>query len=328
MVFLNILKIIGFVLLGILALVLLLLLIVLFWPIFYKVEGDYHNNELKAKAKVTYLFHLVRIIFTYENKKPYLVAKVLWFKLYENDFSKDDEPENDEDLFPEDEDLDALDDKLNASPKEDASENKDEEDQSLSDEEIEASFDDLTDEEIEEFMKKEPPKRSLKGFFEEIPIIFEKTIQKIKEKWYNLKDSLQKTRNKVKLITKRIQYYYKVLNHKSMGPAWEMVKKTLKGIFKHIKPYKLRLNIHYGADDPADTARAVAAYSLIYPYFRKQIRLDAEFTEKILEADFFMKGRVQVYRLVFLLLRAYMNKHVRKIIRLFTREGKKNGRNN
>ena len=322
MIFLQILKIIGFVLLGILALVLLLLLIVLFWPIFYKVTGDYHG-ELKAKAQVTYLFHLVRVIFTYENKKPYLVAKVLWFKLYENDFSKDEEEESDENLFPEDEALDQLDEKL-------TSEDKGDEDTipRAEEDDFEGDFDDLTDEEIEEFMKKEPPKRSLKGFFEEIPIIFKKTISKIREKWYTLKESLAKTQKKVKLITKRIQYYWKVLHHKSMGPAWEMVKKTLKGLFKHIKPYKMNVNIHYGADDPADTARAVAGYSLIYPYFRKQIHLNAEFTEKIFEADFLLKGRVQVYRLVFLLLRAYMNRHVRKIIRLFTREGKKNGRNN
>ena len=322
MVFLNVLKIIGFVLLGILAFVILLLLIVLFWPIFYKVTGDYHG-ELKAKAQVTYLFHLVRVIFTYENKKPYLVAKVLWFKIYENDFSKDDEEEEDENLFPEDEELDKLDKELSEEKSEGTADEA-----TAEEEDFESGFDNLTDEEIEEFMKKEPPKRSIKGFFEDIPKIFKKTIQKIKEKWYTLKEKLKQTRKKVKLITKRIQYYYKVLNHKSMAPAWEMVKKTLKGIFKHIKPYKLRLNVHYGADDPADTAKVVAAYSLIYPYFRKQIRLDAEFTEKILEADFFMKGRVQVYRLVFLLLRAYMNKHVRKIIRLFTREGKKNGRNN
>lgn len=326
MIFLNILKIIGFVLLGIIGFVLLLLLIVLFWPIFYRVEGDYHG-ELKAKAKVTYLFHLVRVIFTYENKKPYLVAKVLWFKLYENDFSKDDD-EDEEDLFPEDDSLDALDEKLNAqntAGETDASTDAAAEEE---DENFGHFEDDLTDEEIEEFMKKEPPKRSVKGFFKEIPIIFQKTISKLKEKWYTLKESLQKTQKKVKLLTKRIQYYWKVLHHKSMAPAWEMVKKTIKGIFKHIKPYKMNVNIHYGADDPADTARVVAAYSMIYPYFGKHIHLNAEFTEKIFEADFLMKGRVQVYRLVFLALRAYMNRHVHKIIRLLTREGKKHGRNN
>ena len=55
MVFLQVLKIIGFVLLGIIALILLILLTVLFWPFFYKIGGSY-RGELKAKAVVSFFF--------------------------------------------------------------------------------------------------------------------------------------------------------------------------------------------------------------------------------------------------------------------------------
>lgn len=326
MLFLSILKIIGFVLLGILAFILLLLLIILFWPFFYRIEADYHG-KLKAKAGVSYLFHLIRANFIYEDGKPLLVAKVLFFTVYKNDFSdsgKEDEAEEPEDDFlpGEDEAIDSLDEKLS---KEDGA--VEGEEAKAFDEDFD---DDLTDEEIEEFMNSDLPKkkrrRRKKGFFRELKSNIQKIIQKCKEKWYSIKERYQTTKEKIEYFHKRVQYYYKVLHHKSMKPALDMVKKTLKGLLNHIKPYYLRANIYYGADDPADTAKAVIAYSSIYPFFKKQIRFKANFQEKVFEADFLAKGRIVVFRILFLVIRAYLNKHIHKMIKLLTREGKKNGR--
>ncbi len=63
--FLLILKIIGIVLLCILAFILLLLLVILFVPVRYRVVGSY-DKEAYLKAKVTYLLHLIGFTATYE----------------------------------------------------------------------------------------------------------------------------------------------------------------------------------------------------------------------------------------------------------------------
>ncbi len=314
--------------LGILAFILLLLLIILFWPIFYRIEADYHG-KFKAKASVSYLFHLIRANFTYEDGKPLLKAKVLFFTVYKNDFSDsgEDEEEEKDNIDLDDDALDALDQQLS---EESTASDTSEKDTIPEEEEFDELNAELTDEEIEEFMNQDLPKkkrkRKKKGFFKELKANIQKIIQKCKEKWYSIKERYQTTKEKVEYFHKRVQYYYRVLHHKSMKPAFEMVKKTLKGLFRHIKPYYLRAKIYYGADDPADTAKAVIAYSAIYPYFRKQIRFNANFQEKVFEADFLAKGRIQIFRIVFLVLRAYFNKHIHKMIKLLTREGKKNGR--
>lgn len=338
MIFLNILKIIGFVLLGILGLILLIILLILVWPFQYKVEADYHE-KFKAKAVVSFLFHFARVIFTFEDFKPLLVAKVLWFKVYENDFSEEEEiPEGDDELEEFFAEADKV--KEENAETEGAAENEgnaESEVEGTEESEAEGTAEDEgagdteeeefgpSKEEIDEFMAQELPPQSPKSFIDEFFDRIEILISNFKEKCYNLKRSIREFQRKARYYSKMAKYYYKVLHYKSMEPAFKAVKKALIGILKHIKPRKLRLTLHYGADDPADTANALAIYSMIYPFYRKKIHFEADFEKKIIEGNAYIKGHFQLCVLAFYALRAYLNKHVRKMIKLFLREGKKHG---
>ena len=360
MIFLNILKIIGFVLLGIIALILLIVLVLLIWPFKYRIEADYHE-KFKVKAVVSFLFKLVRVIFTFEDMSPLLVAKIAWVEVYRNDFSdKEEEYPSEDDLFKDETDTGlSAEEQLNAI---DAA-RKDSEGSLAADEEGQESEGTGPDsekndseagaeqsgegtqetegdnpdgespeeefgpskEEIDEFMAEELPPQSPKSFIDEFFDNIENLFSQIRKKWYNLKRSSKELQKNIRYYSKVVRYYYKVLHYKSMQPAFQMVKKTLIGILKHVRPRKLRLYVHYGADNPADTAKVVAAYSMIYPYYRKQVRLDAEFNEAIIEGNGYIKGHFQLGVLAFFVIRAYLNKDVRKMIKLFTREGKKHG---
>ncbi len=329
MIFLNILKIIGFVLLGILGLILFIILLVLLWPFQYRIEADYHA-KFKAKAVVSFLFHFVRVIFTFEDGNPLLVAKVLWFQVYKNDFS--DEEIDDSEFAPE-YDTSLILDENNPSEEEKPSDSSLEEPEGIPEEEStegentepEEEYLGPSKEEIDEFMASELPPESPKSIIDEFFDRIENLISNLKEKCYNLKRSIKEYQKKARYYSKLIKYYYKVLHYKSMEPAFKMVKKTIIGILKHVRPRKVRITLHYGADNPADTANAVAIYSMIYPYFRKQIHLDADFNQAIIEGNGYIKGHFQLCVLAFYAIRAYFNKHVRKMIKLFTREGKKHG---
>ena len=336
MIFLNILKIIGFVLLGILGLILFIILLVVLWPFQYRIEADYHA-KFKAKAVVSFLFHFVRVIFTFEDGNPLLVAKVLWFQVYKNDFS---EEEIDESEFaPEyDTSLDLMLDETNPTEEENPEGSASEESAGIPEEgipeeeskegestEAEEEYLGPSKEEIDEFMASELPPESPKSIIDEFFDRIENLISNLREKCYNLKRSIKEFQKKARYYYKLIKYYYKVLHYKSMEPAFKMVKKTIIGILKHVRPRKVRIALHYGADNPADTANAVAMYSMIYPYFRKQIHLDADFNQAIIEGNGYIKGHFQLCVLAFFAIRAYFNKHVRKMIKLFTREGKKHG---
>ena len=136
-VFLTVLKIIGFVLLGIIGLIVLIIALILLWPFKYRIEASYYpkkdeeaggssggsggesdgdsgggtsgNEEKedgengfdlpKAKAQLSFFFKAIRVILTFEDMKLLLRAKVLWITVYENLlFGGDEEEEEDGDL--------------------------------------------------------------------------------------------------------------------------------------------------------------------------------------------------------------------------------------
>ena len=294
-VFLTVLKIIGFVLLGIIGLIVLIIALILLWPFKYRIEASYYpkkddakkdddegGSDLpKAKAQLSFFFKAIRVILTFEDMKLLLRAKVLWITVYENLlFGGDEEEEEDGDLafdLPGDGESDDLPEELR--PSESAGDGDGNEsvggESSVGEDEF-PEIKELSDEEIKEFMEQPAPKvrfpKSVDEFFDNI----ENFIQQIKEKWYNAIRKCRDIKRKVRYYTKLIKHYWRLLHHPSVKPAFQMLKKIVIRVLKHVKPRKARIYIHYGADNPADTGKAVAIYSMIYPYFPKQIKLDAD----------------------------------------------------
>ena len=52
-------KVIGYILLTIIALFIALILLVLFWPVRYSANGKFDRNDISVKADVSWLFHIV-----------------------------------------------------------------------------------------------------------------------------------------------------------------------------------------------------------------------------------------------------------------------------
>ena len=347
MTFLGVLKIIGFVLLGIIALILLIVLFFMIWPFKYKLEADYHK-DFKAKFTLSFFFKAIRVLFTFEDFKPLLKAKILWFTVYTYDFKDLLEGGEEEEQAPAEPDLtdEELDKLLTGAENADVYEKQDDgtwESMGRADEDgdnpegsesagetagEDALEDDweISEDEVEAFVEEElKKKQSLEDIILEFIDNIKKGIQKLKKKCYNLKVEAEKLQKKVKYYYKLARHYYKILTYKSMKPALKMVIKTLKGILKHVRPRKARINVHYGADDPSETAKALAIYSMVYPYFRKQIQFRADFDQKIIEADGYIKGKAHLFILAFYVIRCYLCKHVRIMIKLFIREVKRHG---
>ena len=83
-VLLLILKIIGWILLGIIGLLLLLVMLILFCPIRYQADVSYQGGKtLQAKAKVRYLILSVRVLYDQSREKDKLKQEIrlLWFRL-------------------------------------------------------------------------------------------------------------------------------------------------------------------------------------------------------------------------------------------------------
>ena len=83
-VLLLILKIIGWILLGIIGLLLLLVILILFCPIRYQADISYQGGKtLQAKAKVRYLILSVRVLYDQSREKDKLKQEIrlLWFRI-------------------------------------------------------------------------------------------------------------------------------------------------------------------------------------------------------------------------------------------------------
>ena len=76
-IILSILQFIGIGLLVLLGVLILLLGLILFYPICYKTEGIF-ENENRVKANVSWLFHLVRAKLIYEDDLIFAKVAIFW----------------------------------------------------------------------------------------------------------------------------------------------------------------------------------------------------------------------------------------------------------
>ena len=87
-ILLFLLKLIGIVLLVILGLIVLILAIVLFTPVRYRIGASKYQS-IQAEGKVTWLFHLIEMMFKLdtgaeEGKRLHLSFRIAWLRLYDN----------------------------------------------------------------------------------------------------------------------------------------------------------------------------------------------------------------------------------------------------
>lgn len=304
---LNILKIAGFVLLGILALIILLILLILLFPFVYKINVSKYE-EFKCDAVLIFFFNAIRAKIKYDKDGPLLYVRVFGIKVYSNDFSDEGSEEQIDEGDMSEEEADRLIDEIFGDGT-DPTEGK---------ELKEIEMLEPTQEDIDKAMEKldeEADKSSFKDF-----------ISSIKKLWYTLTDKYVSLKEKVNKFCKTVKYYWKVLHSKSFEPAVNIVKITLRDLWKILKPKKFKAEITYGNEDPYTVAEVYKYYCFIYAFYGKNVILNTVYDEDILEGYAYAKGRFMLIRLMFVAFRAYSNRHLRRMIRLFKREGKKRGR--
>jgi hypothetical protein len=83
----KILSILGILLLILLGIALVVILLVLFFPVCYKMSGKKNVQEMQFTAKIKWLFGLVRVSYSYPVPGK-LLAKVLFFTVYDSSAEK------------------------------------------------------------------------------------------------------------------------------------------------------------------------------------------------------------------------------------------------
>lgn len=333
-ILLLILKIIGILLAAVISLLLLSIIFVLFVPIRYRIEADGKlggKEPLWMEIKITWLLRIISVIFSYpgnaglkikiagipvfnssrKRKKGPPKSKKEKKKPVEGKGSSEKEENSDSEKKPGKEENPQKDDK---SEKDENSETKGfDGEESIEDKENNASDNESAAREAENAQTQRNP---LKKFFSALLRLFRKLLDAIR----NIEYTIQELCGKIKSTMENIRYYTDLLQGEIFRSAFQNAKGQLFRILRMVKPRKCRVNLLIGLDDPAGTGQIMAIYGMLYPLIGQHVFVQADFEEKIVEGDLYIKGKITFIVFLIAALKLYMDKNVRKLLKMLKRE--------
>lgn len=330
----------GIVLLCLVLLVLLFLLAALFVPIRYRLFGEM-NNGLKARARVSWLFHAVTVIVLYE-KGMNLRLKIFGIPVYDKK-RQEKKRIRKEKRAAEKEKARRKKKRQGAAKREvlaerppdrirgreQASVRQAEEAKSgTSGKEMAegARIGASGDETAREAAGAEPKApvdkegRRKKGFrsslWKRICNFFLRLWEKIK----NIRYRLQAFCDKIRGIRENIEYYRALWESAECRQAFSRCKKQLYWVYKNIRPKVIKAHILIGFEDPSTTGQILAVHGMLYPFLGNQVWLEPDFERQVLEGKALIKGRVTLFVLAKAALILYFDKNIRRVYQLLKKE--------
>lgn len=308
-ILLGILKLIGIVLLVILGIILLVLCLLLFVPIRYNIYARY-KDEVKVTARITYLMKAVRVRFELTGKESSTDIRVLWFKLSGRDDRQRKPRQHTKPEKPKSDSADT------------ASDKKDKR------QDFRADTDNALQQEV-----KEQPKTLIQSEQEEQPEFQTQSEPAAKSEADGHKIKDRQSKNKVpkseKKDKKSTNIHTKdksggIMNNvrsvvamvKENRPVLNFLFRQLKALLNHILPGSHVINLRLGLDDPALLGEFLGAVAVVRAATNLVININPVWDEKAFEADCSFKGRVLLGKVLFIALRVYFNKDVKKIIHM------------
>lgn len=283
----TILKVIGIILLVVLALILTALFCVLFVPVKYRAVGSFDNTDIRAKAHVSWLFHLFALHIEYADETDgYIRLAFVKKKLFDD---ADSDYENDE-KAAEASDDDVMDEAAKTETEDKVSENTGDEPKISADE----------NQHIKQQTKLTHQKRYKKRNKKSHKKQFKDKSEKIKNCIYKLKREYSDERNKA---------------------AFSHLKKELFIILKRICPRRLKLTMVYSTGSPDTTGISLgilACFPVGYTN-RWQITPDFESEKPYAKGSFDIKGHVIVISILAATLRILFDKNCRRLYNRISR---------
>lgn len=297
-ILLIILKIIGILLATVLGIILLLLLLALFVPVRYDIYGN-KQEDIKVKARVSWLFRIIYIRFIYEGDSARLVVRIFGYPFLDsmNPRQKKDrsKPKKEERKGRE-----------NQSVKKEQ-ENTGKEQLEIKIADYEKSAEDISFKKEEFIMNMEPqegehePKTTL---FSRLSRKFHLFKDKLKSKIRALYERISGIRHKLDLI---LEFWKDELAKSGLKFLWS----NLVSLFKHIGPRKIKGKIIFGTGDPYSTGQISAVAAMFYGKYGKDLQICPDFMEKVFECELWIKGRIRLFTLLKLALKVWFHKDVK-----------------
>lgn len=335
---LSILQFIGIGLLVLLGVLILLLGLILFYPICYKTEGTF-ENENRVKANVSWLFHLVRAKLIYEDDLIFAEVGIFWKTI---PFSHESSPKEENSVGKESfdnenscEDVDKTENQIKRKETDGTSSIVGEETAQESENEFELEIEDLNlDEEIEleiqDFNSDDDSetvvndnsnakvhkseKKSTSNSKRKSKKKKKKKKQKpsILEKIKGMISKIKGTINKGREIWSEVKA---ILTDECNKLAVSHVKDEIFSLLKVFLPKNSKVDIVFSLGSPDLTGKALGLY-FMFPFLYQNewnVRPDFETEEVYVKGKFYANGRIYLYKIVGIVLRVLFDKNCRRL---------------
>ena len=314
----KILSILGILLLILLGIALAVILLVLFFPVCYKMSGKKTAEEMLFDAKMKWLFGLVRVTYSYPVPGK-LLAKVLFFTVYDSsEKEKKSAPGEDTHTAPKKDITEAAQETSRTSESSDTSGTSGQ--TLLSDDTDRAKTDPATDTEASADAKisaeeNTPGPQQETSTFGKIAGFFEK-----------IRYTIRKICDKIKYILKNISFYRELWNDPDTKGLLQHAGNRIGHILKRLRPRKLNVNARIGTGSPDTTGYLYGIYGMILPKLGKGVCITPDFEQAILEGDLKASGHFTVACVLFHSARLLLDKRLQQLklkIRTFQKNQKK-----
>lgn len=300
-ILLMVLKIIGIILLSILGLVILVMLLLLLVPVRYEIKGNFKDKDTyDFSVRISWLLRIIQYKLFLQGGKATNRITIFGIRLKKrkrvktkNKKIKSNE-EDDKNIEGMPEGSETVQEKVR----------KDEipgKEQSEDNSGCEA-FEERTD------------KQKI-GVFTRIKNLFKSLIQKIKQTFRKICDT-------IKTVKEKLAKADEFLHDEKNIALFNLGKKELFYLLKHYLPKKWKGRLLLGTGDPASTGYAIGTLYALYPIHGGRLTVIPDFDKKIIEGNFFVRGRIRGVHALRTVIHLFMNSYFRNMI------FKKNGGNN
>ena len=315
-----ILKALGILILGLLLLVLLIVCTVLFLPFCYRAQVLKEEEGfacVKASGRVSWLFGAVALTASYEEQKP--EAQILLFgaslETWKRRLKKIRRGEASVPRTEENETENALEAEKTAEQKAP--------DQKEKQQKVTAQK-----EQPEQEQEPDAPKKSiLERFFGRIEYLPEKLLNlasrllqtafRLLELPFRLLEKLEQKIQAGRRLKRKWESVKKFFRSKMFREALLHAKKEVLYFLKKAAPKKVTGTVRFGFNDPALTGETLGILGMIYGKLPKDLSIQPDFEQEILQGDVRMKGSFQAVTAAGIALRLFRDQNLRKTIRHF-----------
>lgn len=306
-----ILSLIGRILLGLLALVFLLLLLVLFFPVTYRLRGERSEDKLTASARADWLFGVIRVRYAYPEPGN-VTVKLLWKKLVDTSAASGKGKDADQEKKGSDKEQKAGGDSEAEAVPENGGSTEAAEAETNTTDGAEAPGVETDDSKAEAAGTEtgDSGNETHDADDEGADTPADGFLGKISK----IKYTILKIYGKIKDIWEHLSYYAGVLREDNTVALWKHVRQRLGKMLRAIRPRRINGSLIFGTGAPDTTGYLFGVYGMLSPLLHYGLCVTPDFTQQILEGSIDISGHITLWALTWNGLKLLLDKKLRLFI--------------